>query len=120
MPDFKAATVLSPEELGVLAVSDSINHLVGNTATLLNNRKTSKKGTVLVLHCEKGNFRYRAGQHDGANSTTALTFNATPVTTTNGTGKGLISAGDRLAFAAGTEISFVGDAADAVLTYWYQ
>jgi len=104
-------TILTSTELGLLALSDDINHLKGVTATVL----TRPAGTTtLVFHTEIGGWRAKLGD-----ASATLTYGTPAATLSDGTGSLLFPAGDKYAIPAPEEITFVGQAADSILTYYW-
>jgi hypothetical protein len=104
-------TILTATELGLLPISDEIQHLKGNTATKL----TRPTGcTSLVVHAEVGVWRFKLGDHEGSFSY------ATPsATVDDGTGSCKLDEDEKQAFQAPAEITFVGQDASAILTYYW-
>lgn len=115
MADFQGQTVNSAGALGVVAISSDINHLVGTTATNLV-RPAAK--TTIVLFVESGTFRFRTGDYDGSPNT-ALASGTPGTSKTDGTGSFALTVGDKLVFAAPSNLSVVGASSSDVLTYWY-
>lgn len=111
MPDLQGQKLQTLADMGVVVVSDSVNHLVGTTVTKLT--RTGQKA-ILVLHAERGSFRFKMGDH------VATLTNAFPTgSITDGTGSNLLAEGDGIVLSAPEEITFVGSAANAVLTYYW-
>lgn len=99
--------------MGLPSLSDEIYHLRGNTATLI--EKGSGSQTVLYLHAEVGNFRLRLGDR----SSSGLAASTPGASVTDGTGSFFLAEGQVIAITAPDEISAIGSASGAVLTYWW-
>lgn len=104
-------TILTATELGLLAISDDIQHLKGNTATKL----TRPAGcTTLIAYAEIGIWRFKLGNHVGS-----FSYANPSATVSNGTGSWKLDEGEKQAFQAPAEITFVGQDANAILTYYW-
>lgn len=104
--------VPSADQIGLLAVSDAVQHLKGTTATVI--AKPSNDKSILVLMVEEGNFRYTIGD------TTSTIGNTDPsASVTNGSGSVKITKGAPVAFAAPTSFTARGYTANDILTYWW-
>lgn len=109
--NFYEQRILPPEDVGALALSNEINHVYGQTATLLTR---PAGGRHLVMRCEADGFRIRLGDQ-----TATLTGAAPGADVEDGTGSLLLAAGEDLVIPAPTLITVCGSAATAILTYFW-
>lgn len=106
------APVRDAMALNSATLSDEIQHLVGDTATLL--EKPSSDVSALHLFCEAGNFRVQVGD------TTATIDSSDPsASVTDGTGSLKISEGSSITIASPKDLTVIGDGAGAILTYFW-
>lgn len=114
MPVKKVNEAPAKDAMGLNAgtLGDEVNHLVGNTATLLT--KPDNSVSILYLSCEVGNFRIKNG--DATGTITSATPSAS---VTDGSGTWKISEGEQITIAAPKDITVIGDSAESVLTYFW-
>lgn len=117
MPDDSAllngqVSRFSARELQVLPVTTEINHVVGETKTVIQNPDNGNE--VLVLRSEFGYFRYRPD----ANLVVPTGFDPAS-SVTDGTGSLLIPHKGQLVVQAPRVFSVQGDQETATLTYYW-
>jgi hypothetical protein len=111
MSNKQGQRIIDVESAGAVALSDAINHLYGNTATLLS-RPTG--ASLLVLHCEAGAFRLQLGDKHAT-----LAGSAPSGSVTDGSGSEKIAAGERLTLPAPAQITACGGSGTDILTYYW-
>ena len=106
-------------DLGLPVVSNNVYTLYGVAATNLVRPDSDDKYAGLYLHVVSGNFQARIGQFDGNDGTDLLTYAAIASSIDDGTAKLLFVEGERLGIMSPANMTFVGDSATALLTYWW-
>lgn len=114
MSDLGGQRVLPAEALGALPIPDTVDCVVGATATLLT-RPTNAR-TALVLLCDKGGFRVRLGDYHASGMPGAINPGAS---VTDGSAGVLVAEGASVVLGAPEKITVKGYAADSVLTYYW-
>lgn len=110
--DLNGQRVISPEDLGAVALSSDIQHVVGAADALLN-RPTSM--SVLVMEVESGSFRVQLGSEASSSMDSA----APAASVTDGSGSHKLVTGRTYVFSAPVSLMVVGSGSTAVLTYWW-
>ena len=114
MAGLEGQRIPGPESLGTRALSNSIQHYVGNTASITLNRPAGTH--VLVVQAEQGNIRAMLGTHLKADFPAAAHPTAA---VTDGSGSWLLETGKTLFLSAPTAISFLGYSSTDVLSYYW-
>lgn len=110
----EAQRINAPGSLGLLSLSNEVNHVVGNTVIKLV-RPAGAESLVMIV--ESGTFRARLGDHDAGGG--ALTAAAPGASVTDGTGSVQLTPGQPFAITAPNEITVCGTGAGDILTYWW-
>lgn len=100
---------ISPEAQGLKRLGSAINHVFGDTVTLL----TPSGGDSLFMRVEVGNFRVQLGD-----VVATLTFAAPTGDVTDGSGSLLLKVGDTLEITRPDNLTVIGGAASDILTHW--
>lgn len=109
--DLHKQRVNSAGDLGLLSLSNNIQHVVGNTATVLIKPAGAE---TLVMHVESGTFRLQTGDTSAGIAATAPSDDVT-----DGTGSLKLGADKTFAFTAPDEVTVIGSGAGDILTYWF-
>lgn len=112
MPNLLGQRVVSIDDAEAVAISNEVNVVYGQTATLLTKPAYA---TMLVLHPVKGDWNIRVGNVTGAMPAAFLPGAAV----SDGTAGYPIKEGTRLTMPAPATLSVKGYAADSALTYYY-
>ena len=104
---------LTAEDLGLVLLGD-VNHVYGNTVTLLE-KPTGVVGILFLA--ESGDWRIKKG--DFSTGGGALTATPPSADVEDGTGSWKLQETDKQAFQALNAFTVIGSAADSILTYFW-
>ena len=115
MTDLLGQRIPTPEDIGVLPLSDAIGHVVGTTETYL--AKPAGKH-VLCLFADKNGFRIRLGDFHSAGMP-STEFPVASVTVATGTGAMYLAQGASMSLPGPNGITVKGYDPASVLTYYW-
>ena len=111
MAGLEGQIIANAHQLGVIGISNEVNHLYGNTATNITN--DDSKG-VLVLIVESGTFRYQLGDTTGT-----ISASDPGASVTDGSGSFKIPDTGPIALSAPSSFTVIGTGATDILTYYW-
>lgn len=113
MSGFEGQALNTSHSMALMSVSNSINHLYGNTATAIT-KPTGSSYTVLVLHVESGSFRLQLGDTTGS-----ISASDPSASVTNGTGSMKLLQDAPMAITAPATFTVIGSSGTDILTYYW-